>query len=343
MTIYILIAFSKIIAYSNLRSKMIAIVFIIYLFVPLQNLNAIDTDRFSVLFVKSISSSKDILKNKSFFNKVKDFIVGEDDYSFSKPNNIIAIDTTEYFVLDQGNQGIVSVNIIDSEFEFIEDKEFHYFPSLVGFSLGNNFKYFTDSKLNKIFILDTEKHISEFKTDIILNQPTGISFSKISNNLVVSETANHRVVVFDENGKIIKIIGQRGVGDSEFNFPTYNCTDKDGNIYVNDAMNFRIQIFDKEGAFKNQFGSQGDASGYFASSKGLAIDSYGHIYVVDALFNCVQIFDRNGEFLYSFGKKGNENGEFLMPAGIFIDKSDYIYVADAFNSRIQIFKLTAGS
>jgi DNA-binding beta-propeller fold protein YncE len=322
---------------------MIAIFIIIYLLIPLQNLNADNNERFNVIFVKSISSSKDILKNKSFFNKVKDFIVGDDDYSFSKPNNIIAIDTSEYLVLDQGNQGIVSINVTTSEFEFIENKVFQFFPSLAGFSSGNNYNYFTDSKLNKIFIIDKEKHISEFKTDIILNQPTGLSFSKISNQLVVSETANHRVVIFDENGEIIKIIGQRGVGDSEFNFPTYNCTDKDGNIYINDAMNFRIQIFDKEGTFKNQFGSQGDASGYFASSKGLAIDSYGHIYVVDALFNCVQIFDRKGDFLYSFGKKGSENGEFLMPAGIFIDKSDYIYVADAFNSRIQIFKLTAGS
>lgn len=298
---------------------------------------------FKVDFVKSISSSNDLQKSKCFLNKVKDFIIGYEDVSFSKPNNIIAIDTANYFVLDQGNQGIVSINSEESEFEFLENSDLYSFPSLVGFCKSDRFNYFTDSKLNKIFFFDKEKSILELKTDITLNQPTGISYSELTKQLIVSETAYHRVTILNDNGSAAKYIGKRGTEESEFNFPTYNCTDKDGNLYINDAMNFRIQIFDKDGIFINKFGSQGDGAGYFASSKGLAVDSYGHIYVVDALFNTVQIFNKEGDYLYRFGKKGVDNGEFMMPTGIYIDKSDFIYVADSYNSRIQVFKLTAGN
>ena len=133
------------------------------------------------------------------------------------------------------------------------------------------------------------------------------------------------------------VLGQRGAGPGEFNFPTYLWWGNDARLYVSDALNFRIQMFDGDGRVVGQFGRLGDGSGDAARQKGVATDSLGHVYVVDSLFHAFQIFDAKGDFLLGVGNRGGDPGEFWLPTGIFIDQ-DLIYVADSYNSRIQVFQ-----
>lgn len=67
--------------------------------------------------------------------------------------------------------------------------------------------------------------------------------------LLVTDTGNKRVQVFDDAGNFVAQFGGPGGGDGQFNEPVGLAVDGDGNIYVADAWNKRIQAFDREFRF----------------------------------------------------------------------------------------------
>jgi len=250
-----------------------------------------------------------------------------------------------FWVLDQGICNLFEVENEVGEMPHIRKNEFKNLNSLVGICAFKDEKLlFTDSFLNKLFVFTPDKkELIVLNDSLILDQPTGVAYSPLFNEIWVVETKAHRISVLNEKGELIKRIGQRGTSVGEFNYPTSIWIDKSGKVFLVDAMNFRIQIFSPEGEYLSSFGKTGDATGYFARSKGIATDSSGNIYVVDALFNAVQIFDQSGNFLYTFGVRGREKSEFWMPSGIFIDTNDFIYVADCYNARVQVFQRVKGT
>ncbi len=289
--------------------------------------------------------SEEIKNQKKDVKKhIKDFIFGKGIEKLKRPVSLVTTGQDNYWILDQENNAVINVD--GKEFyvpHFIEKKNSN-FGSLVSIcKFKGKEMLFTDSHSNKIFVFNPDKKECVVLNDTLkLIKPTGIAYSAATNEIWLTETGKHQLIVLNEKGEIKKRIGMRGNQNGEFNFPTHLCIDKNGNVYVVDAMNFRIQIFNKDGIFQSTFGTNGDATGSFASPKGIATDSYGNIYVVDALFHAVQIFDIKGNFLYAFGRQGQGQGEFWIPSGIYIDENNKIFVADSYNSRIQIFQLKKG-
>ena len=283
---------------------------------------------------------------RSTVRRIYEFLVQKNkETSLTRPVGILASSPANFWVLDQGDEQLLQVEKNKAEIPRSIRKKENYFTSLIGVcSLPNGNILFTDSRLNKVFVLgEGQKKLSVLNDTLQLLQPTGIAYNAATDEIWVVETNAHRISVLNRKGLLIKRIGQRGDEDGQFNFPTSIWIDKTGDIFIVDAMNFRVQIFHKDGGFVSAFGTAGDGTGTFARPKGIATDSYGNIYVADALFHVVQIFDRAGNFLYSFGKQGREKEEFWMPSGIYIDSKNYIYVADSYNSRVQIFQLINGS
>jgi DNA-binding beta-propeller fold protein YncE len=304
----------------------------------------VDTS-YRIAWLKEFPGRQGEKSNKKFKDKVESLITGANiDNGLSKPVSMIVASEGTWWILDQAFQSIFKVEDGVGDLPHFKKTKDIILPSLVGIcNFSNGRVLFTDSYLNKIFILDpSKKTMAVWNDSIRLEQPTGIAYNAINKQVWVSETKSHRVALFDEEGIFIKYIGKRGTSPGDFNFPTSIWIDNSGTIFIVDAMNFRIQVFNSDGTFKAVFGEPGDATGYFARPKGVATDSYGHIYVADALFHAVQVFDIKGNFLYSFGNQGREEGEFWMPSGIFIDADNNIYVADTYNSRIQVFKLVIG-
>ena len=61
---------------------------------------------------------------------------------------------------------------------------------------------------------------------------------------MVCDSENHRVQVFELNGKFITKFGTKGSGVGEFNIPVSTTVLSDGRIVVTDFRNHRIQIFE---------------------------------------------------------------------------------------------------
>jgi hypothetical protein len=298
-----------------------------------------------IRWIAEFPSKIDSVNKRGFFKRVGEFILGRKSSVIIRPVAVIADGLSSFYVLDQESRIIVDVEDYASEKPRAFNKTRREFPSLVAACLlPNGNLLFTDSSKGNIFLMSADqKMIKEFNSYDSLQQPTGIVYSTITDQVWVLETAAHRISVFSGKGELINQLGKRGNSEGEFNFPTHIWVGSDGLVYIVDSMNFRVQIFDHEGNFVSAFGEIGDSSGFFARQKGIATDSFNNIYVVDALFHTVQIFNQEGEFLYNFGSRGREAGDFWMPNGIYIDKEDYIYVADSYNARVQIFQLVDGT
>lgn len=297
-----------------------------------------------VRWVSRFPKPKSEKKRQGLFKQVGKFFFGKPPVVIHKPISVLAKNPDTLWVLDQGNKSILQLTNDLLEIPSFIAKGEHSFTSLVGFSFFSEKEFlFTDSRLNQIYLLNLEKEeLRTLNDSLKLEQPTGIAYSGITQEIWVVETAAHRISILNEAGEVLKTIGKRGNAAGEFNFPTHIWIDQSGDAYVVDAMNFRVQIFDKKGKYLTSIGRIGDATGSFTRPKGIATDTFGNIYIADALLHVVQIFDREGNYLYRFGNQGHGDGEFWMPIGLYIDDENYIYVADSYNSRIQVFQLMNG-
>lgn len=123
------------------------------------------------------------------------------------------------------------------------------------------------------------------------NFPTSIALDK-DDKLYISDTLNHRVMVFDHNGgEPLLIFGSEGTINGKFKNPTGIDVD-DNYIYVCDLRNYRIQVFLKDGTFQAVFGEKGDGDGQFNAPFGICSDRETRIFVTDAINNVLQCFIR---------------------------------------------------
>ena len=74
------------------------------------------------------------------------------------------------------------------------------------------------------------------------NSPYGIT-SDLNGFIIVADTYNHRVSIFDECGGCIHSFGSYGSANGQFSGPSGIALSPNGSIYVSDHYNIRIQIF----------------------------------------------------------------------------------------------------
>jgi len=155
------------------------------------------------------------------------------------------------------------------------------------------------------------------------------------------DSSSHRVLVYNESGKKIKTIGQRGHNPGNFNHPTQIAVATNGNLYVLDAGNFRVQIFDEAGNYLDHWGKAGNRTGNFARPRGLAVDHLNRVFVTDGAYQNFQIFNTSGQLLLDVGSGGgvDQPGKYILPAGIAVDETQRIYVVDQIRKKIEVFKI----
>ena len=139
------------------------------------------------------------------------------------------------------------------------------------------------------------------------------------------------VIEFDQNGKVLKILGKPGVsgnGPDTFHEPNAVLIAPNGDIFVADGHepgaghNARVVKLDPNGKFILQWGSHGTGPGQFEMPHSLAMDSQGRLFVADRGNNRVQIFDQNGKFIAAWS-------QFSRPSGVYVDAHDVLYVTDS--------------
>ncbi len=176
------------------------------------------------------------------------------------------------------------------------------------------------------------------------NLPRDLDFDA-EGNLYVADSLNHRIQVFDLDGRFARAWGGAGSGPGEFTEPWGVAVDRERDrLYVADTWNHRIQAFTLEGGFVTAWGFHNDSRddpaadplGFFGP-RDVAVDANGDVWVADTGNKRIVKFTRDGTPVGQWGGGGAAAGEFQEPVGIALDESGRIYVADTWNRRIQVF------
>jgi DNA-binding beta-propeller fold protein YncE len=99
--------------------------------------------------------------------------------------------------------------------------------------------------------------ISSFGKDDYFYEPSDIEVDPQRSLIYIADSGNNRVLVFDFQGKWLKIIGSKGQGPAEFSNPSGLSILEDGGLAVADVGNTRIQIFDKDGKLVQSISTKG--------------------------------------------------------------------------------------
>jgi DNA-binding beta-propeller fold protein YncE len=167
----------------------------------------------------------------------------------------------------------------------------------------------------------------------LFESPYGIALSSWQ-EVYVTDTNNHRVQVFDREGRPILTWGGEGGEIGQFNYPRGIAISRQNDIYVVDSRNHRVQVFTEEGKVITSWGTRGSEDGQFNTPFGIAISPWGDIYVTDTGNRRVQIFSKKGsEIKWS----RTWSTKFSFPTGIAIDQQGNVYVVDTNNHRVQVF------
>ena len=165
--------------------------------------------------------------------------------------------------------------------------------------------------------------------NVFLRQPRKVYVH--SSQIYVSDTSNHRVVVFDYNGHYVRKFGDTGGQKNRLQYP-YGIVVVGNEIYVADAGLMKVAVFDLNGKFKRYFGEKALVK---------PVDMVYHrnrFYFTDVGRQQVVVVDRSGKEVGAIGRYGRGGaGELYYPNGIAVTPDGRILVADTNNSRLQVF------
>jgi DNA-binding beta-propeller fold protein YncE len=126
-----------------------------------------------------------------------------------------------------------------------------------------------------------------------LNYPNAMTVDD-KGNLVVADSNNGRVLMFDADGKP-SIVAGPGVAEGDVGMPRGVTFDESGQLLVVDTVNHVVQIYrpgDEAGKaqYVGSFGVEGVADGQFEYPNGITIDTRAKVYVADRVNNRVQVW-----------------------------------------------------
>jgi hypothetical protein len=176
--------------------------------------------------------------------------------------------------------------------------------------------------------------LNEYSIDTIygekaeLKEPQGLIV--IDDKILVSDTKNNRLVLFDQSGNVNKIIGKTGNGQGEFIAPRGIALDKSGNIYIVDAGNKRIQILSNSFKFISQFTcDEFQTPSYEASGlQDVKVDTTGDMYIT------MSTVDKKYAYIYAIDSKKNVKKIGKDFTGVLSSVGEHIY----FVSQLEFYK-----
>ncbi|XP_038643919.1 RING finger protein nhl-1-like [Scyliorhinus canicula] len=166
--------------------------------------------------------------------------------------------------------------------------------------------------------------------------PRGVA-ATLEGELVVADSSNHRVQVFDRRGRFLRSFGSYGSAVGEFDCLAGVAVSNQGWIVTADRYNHRLQLFHSSGRFVRDFGREGSGDGQLSYPWGVAVDQLGLIYVCDKDNNRIQLFTPGGQFVRKFGCRGAGDGQLDQPHYVAVGPLNRVVVSDSGNHRIQIF------
>lgn len=267
----------------------------------------------------------------------------------TSPHNVaIAADGTIY-VLDSGNH---RVSVFDANGAFVTSwgqfgDQPGQFNDPWGLAVDDEFVYVADTWNYRI-----QKFTRDGEFVLAFGQSGSPSADQVggglfygprdilvlpNNRLLVTDTGNHRLQMFDRDGNFIQQLGSLGTLLGQMHEPVGLAEGPAGDIFLADTWNSRIQRFSPDLTPLAEWKVDAWSGESIVNKPYLAVDSNGRLYVTDPEGYRVLIFNTGGQYLGRFGAFGTDLSTFGLPQGIAIDSQNAVYVVDSANSRVLKF------
>jgi ABC-type Fe3+ transport system permease subunit len=109
-----------------------------------------------------------------------------------------------------------------------------------------------------------------------------------SDHVYVADSCNHRIQVFDREGRFLRMHGRAGSASGALSYPYDVRVEPDGTQFICEFGNSRISIVDARDQLVEIIGGAGAEPGRFANPWAVAFDSRGNLYVADSQNHRVQ-------------------------------------------------------
>ena len=292
---------------------------------------------------------------------------GTGNGQFNIPRSIVQDSRGNYYVSDELNHRIQ---------KFTEDGEFiaaygsygsetGQFAVQQGLSIDSNDRvYVADTYNNRIQVFNTYpawEYTGSFGTygvynaynatsfqPEIMNHPRGVYVDKETGRIVVTDSSNNRVMVYNsfesgfsfyqsQNGYLGMSLPTHAIMDNGFLI----VLDSHSRILKYNSILNNTNLFTEHGTYRN-------AAGVLSNAQSVCVEqNFGNVYVSDSFNHRIQVFTADGTFVKSMGGIGGPYGYgtalnyFLYPKQLTFDDNSTLYVADFGNGRV-VKKYAAG-
>ena len=295
------------------------------------------TDSAKVQYLTSFTSSFDIQKKQSSFNKA---MVGN-----VAPLSIVKGYGVEYhkgriYVSDIGFGGFDVLDLNTKAFTYFKPQGRGKLKGSVNASLDANGNiYAVDISEKKVnYYTKEHKYLGSFGT----KENIAPSDVKVLNDKIwVCDSKGNRINVYDKATKsFLDYFPKAAEGDDNFLFSPTNLDVGPDKIYVSDMGDGTVKVYNYQGDHIQTIASFGIQMGQLYRPKGVAVDKEGNVYVVDANFQNIQIFDKEGKLLLFFGGPTGDRGGMYLPTSVAISYDTGLfehYVDPKYDLKYLIF------
>ena len=155
---------------------------------------------------------------------------------------------------------------------------------------------------------------------------------EVCNRILVADSGNQRIQVFDMLGHVLSTYGSPGSGTGQFSSPQGLAVDRIGRVIVVDQGNNRLVVLGFDGS---EFSHLDSFTAGLNAPTGVAMDAWGHIVVADTGNNRVVVLDPRGNFLAEYTEPNDGyTGSFNAPRGVAVELDGDLVVADTGNQRV---------
>ncbi|MEN8247291.1 MAG: 6-bladed beta-propeller [Bacteroidota bacterium] len=290
-------------------------------------------DKARIQYLASISTSENVVKPKSSFNK---FLVGEDPPKPIKKPYGITMHGNKIYLCDLDIAGLEIMDMDQKTFEYFVPKGLGQLKLPINSfvdSLG--YLYVADSKRKQVVIYDNNLEYVNSLGGATEDKPTDVFVT--SDKIWVANVAKGAIDVYQKDSTYKHLYSIDGgiSQDEKIRQPT-NIYVTDNRLYVSDFGAFNIKIYDHKGKYIQKIGRYGRSIGQFVRPKGIAVDKEGILYVVDAAFENVQMFDKEGRLLMFFGGSYEGPGDMWLPAKVSISYTGLEYFEQYVDSHYEL-------
>lgn len=163
-------------------------------------------------------------------------------------------------------------------------------------------------------------------------EPSGVACNA-QDDIIVADTNNHRIQIFDKEGRFKFQFGESGKRDGQMLYPNRVAVVKSsGDIIVTErSPTHQVQIYNQYGQFVRKFGAN-----ILQHPRGVAVDEKGRIIIVECKVMRVVIFDMEGNVLNKFGCSKH----LQFPNSVAVNKKEHIFISDNRAHCVKVFDYT---